>query len=62
MINIGKNVLTLHRQTNLKKCKVMKTINESNFRKLNAQEMNEVKGGYFVIIVTPDGRRYKIWV
>ena len=40
----------------------MKTINESNFRKLNAQEMNEVKGGYFVIIVTPDGRRYKIWV
>jgi len=40
----------------------MKTINESNFRNLNAQEMNEVKGVYFVVIVTPDGRRYKIWV
>jgi bacteriocin-like protein len=40
----------------------MKTIQQNQFRTLNAKELNEVKGGYFVIIVTPDGRRYKIWV
>ncbi len=40
----------------------MKTIQQNQFRTLNAQQMNEVKGGYFVIIVAPDGKRYKIWV
>jgi hypothetical protein len=40
----------------------MKTINETNFRQLNAEQMNEAKGGYFVVIKTPDGKIYKIWV
>lgn len=38
----------------------MKTIQENNFKTLNAIEMNEVKGGYYMIIILPDGRKIKV--
>lgn len=40
----------------------MKTINENNFRKLSTEQLSETKGGYWVIIIAPDGSRYKVWV
>lgn len=40
----------------------MKTINENKFRKLNAEQLNETKGGYYVILRLPDGTRIRIWV
>ena len=39
----------------------MKTINEK-FKKLNAEQLNETKGGYYVILTLPDGTRVRIWV
>lgn len=40
----------------------MKTIQENNFKTLNASEMNEVKGGYYVIITLPNGRIIRVQV
>lgn len=39
----------------------MKTIQENNFKTLNASEMNEVKGGHYVIITLPDGRKVRVF-
>ena len=40
----------------------MKTINENKFRKLNAEQLNETKGGFYVIVTLPNGTRIRIWV
>ena len=43
----------------------MKTINENNFRKLNSQQLSETRGGgeepRYIIIIGPDGKRYKVY-
>ncbi|MEA4935370.1 hypothetical protein SDC9_97001 [bioreactor metagenome] len=43
----------------------MKTINENNFRKLSSQQLGETKGGAeqatYIIIIGPDGKRYKVY-
>jgi hypothetical protein len=40
----------------------MKTINENKFRKLNAEQLNETMGGFYVIIILPDGTRVRVKV
>lgn len=35
----------------------MKTINENNFKSMSIEQMNEAKGGYYVIITLPNGAR-----
>lgn len=40
----------------------MKTINQNNFRTLSEKQLNETKGGYYVILTLPDGTRVRIWV
>jgi hypothetical protein len=40
----------------------MKTINDNNFRKLNIEQLNETIGGFFVVIILPDGRRIRVKV
>jgi len=40
----------------------MKTINKNNFRTLSTEQLSETKGGYYVVIIAPDGKRYKVWV
>jgi len=43
----------------------MKSINENNFRKLSSKQLGETKGGGdeppYIIIIGPDGRRYKVY-
>ena len=38
------------------------TKNAAEFTKLNAAQMNEVKGGYWLKILAPDGTATIIWV
>jgi hypothetical protein len=40
----------------------MKTINENKFRKLNEEQLNETKGGYYVDLILPNGRVIRIKV
>jgi hypothetical protein len=40
----------------------MKTINENNFRKLSTEQLSETKGGFYVIITLPDGRKIRVLV
>lgn len=40
----------------------MKTIQENNYKTLNASEMNEVKGGYYILVTLPDGRKVRIFI
>lgn len=40
----------------------MKTIDQNDLKTLNASEMNEIKGGYYIIITMPNGKKYRIWV
>ncbi|MEA4984339.1 hypothetical protein SDC9_35406 [bioreactor metagenome] len=34
----------------------MKTIDQNKFRTLNAKQMNEAMGGYYVVITLPNGK------
>ena len=40
----------------------MKTINENNFRKLNASELSETKGGFWMKVTLPNGSERRIWI
>jgi hypothetical protein len=40
----------------------MEKINENKFRKLNVEQLNEVKGGFYVILTLPDGTKVRVWV
>jgi len=41
---------------------IMKTINENNFRSMTAEQMNETRGGYYIIITFPNGKKIRIKV
>ncbi|MEA4984338.1 hypothetical protein SDC9_35407 [bioreactor metagenome] len=34
----------------------MKTLTDNRFRTLNAKQMNDVMGGYYVVITLPNGK------
>jgi hypothetical protein len=34
----------------------------NNFRKISSELMSEVKGGRYIIIIAPDGTRYRVWI
>lgn len=38
----------------------MKTINEKKFRTMNAEQMNETMGGYYIIVTLPNGQKVRI--
>ena len=40
----------------------MKTINENNFRQLSTEQLSETKGGFYVILILPDGTKVRVWV
>ncbi|MDD2285766.1 MAG: hypothetical protein PHQ11_10255 [Paludibacter sp.] len=40
----------------------MKTINENKFRKLNAEQLNETMGGYYIMVTLPNGQRIRVRV
>lgn len=40
----------------------MKTINDNNFKSMSLEEMNAAKGGYYVMITLPDGRKVRVRV
>jgi hypothetical protein len=40
----------------------MKTINDNNFKKLSPEQLSDTKGGFYVILRFPDGRKVKVWV
>ena len=38
----------------------MKTTN--SYRILNAEQLSEINGGVYFVIIAPDGTRYRIWI
>jgi hypothetical protein len=42
----------------------MKTVKKdaASFKKMDAAQMEKIKGGYWVEITNPDGSKTKIWV
>ena len=40
----------------------MKTIKENKFRTLNGEQLNEVMGGYYIIITLPNGKIVRVKV
>jgi hypothetical protein len=40
----------------------MKTIDNNKLRKLNIEQLNETIGGFYVIIILPDGTRVRVKV
>jgi len=40
----------------------MKTINNNNFRQLSPAQLNETKGGYYVIITLANGQKVRVLV
>jgi hypothetical protein len=40
----------------------MKTINDNNFRTLSTEQLSETKGGFYVVLILPNGRKIKVWV
>lgn len=41
---------------------VMKTINENNFKSMSIEQMNETKGGYYIMITLPNGQKVRVRV
>ena len=42
----------------------MKAI-EKNYRKMNVEQLNDIKGGrsgHYIYIIGPDGTRYRVWL
>jgi bacteriocin-like protein len=40
----------------------MNTIINHKFKELSPKQLNEVKGGFYVILRLPDGTKVKVWV
>jgi len=40
----------------------MKTINENNFKSMSIEQMNETKGGYYIMITLPNGQKVRVRV
>ena len=40
----------------------MKTINDNNFRTLSTEQLSQTKGGFYVILILPDGTKVRVWV
>jgi hypothetical protein len=40
----------------------MKTINDFKAKQLSIEQLNEAKGGFYVILTLPDGTKVRVWV